>query len=179
MSLPNPSMDFTPFDVLPAASLDDMVENIEALAAGTGLNDAVITPNKLDLDPLTAVVATSQSRTNAAYGDLATVGPAVTVTIGNKGLAIVFLSLSNVFNNTTNGASYMGFAISGANTVAAGDAYSIHLLATGGSVPQAGFGAPFLLTGLTPGSTTFTAKYRSLGSDTASFVDRRIAVIPL
>jgi hypothetical protein len=32
MQLPNPGMDFTPFDTLPAASLDDLVENIEALA---------------------------------------------------------------------------------------------------------------------------------------------------
>jgi hypothetical protein len=46
MSLPNPGMDFTPFDTLSAAELDDMVENIEALAAGTGLNDSVVTPDK-------------------------------------------------------------------------------------------------------------------------------------
>lgn len=38
MSLPVPGMDFTAFDTLPAASLDDMVENIEALADGSGLN---------------------------------------------------------------------------------------------------------------------------------------------
>lgn len=47
MSLPNPGMDFTPFDVLPASELDDMVENIEALAAGTGLNVSAVTPEKI------------------------------------------------------------------------------------------------------------------------------------
>lgn len=39
MPLPNPGMDFTPFDTLPAASLDDLVENIEALADGTAISD--------------------------------------------------------------------------------------------------------------------------------------------
>lgn len=47
MSLPNPSMSFTPLDPLPASDLNDMVENIEALAAGTGLNDGVITEAKM------------------------------------------------------------------------------------------------------------------------------------
>lgn len=42
MPLPNTGMNFTPFDTLPAASLDDLVENIEALAAGTGLNAGVV-----------------------------------------------------------------------------------------------------------------------------------------
>lgn len=47
MSLPNPGMDFTPFDTLPAASLDDIVENIEALADGSGLDDGSIVPANL------------------------------------------------------------------------------------------------------------------------------------
>lgn len=47
MSLPNPGMDFTAFDTLPASSLDDMVENIEALADGSGLNDDAVTAAKM------------------------------------------------------------------------------------------------------------------------------------
>lgn len=47
MSLPNPSMDFSAFDTLPAASLDDLVENIEALADGSGLDDGAVTNAKL------------------------------------------------------------------------------------------------------------------------------------
>lgn len=33
--LPNPNMDFTPFDILPASDLDKIVANIEALAGAT------------------------------------------------------------------------------------------------------------------------------------------------
>lgn len=39
-------MAFSPFDILTAEEMNDLVENIEALAAGTGLNDGVVTPSK-------------------------------------------------------------------------------------------------------------------------------------
>ena len=47
MALPNLGQVFTPFDPLPASDLNDIVENVEALAAGTGLNDASVTADKL------------------------------------------------------------------------------------------------------------------------------------
>lgn len=49
MGLPNPNMDFTAFDTLPAASLDDLVENIEALADGSGLDNGAITDAKMGM----------------------------------------------------------------------------------------------------------------------------------
>ena len=48
MALPNPSMDFTPFDTLPASELDKLVANDQALAAGTGLDDGAVTTAKID-----------------------------------------------------------------------------------------------------------------------------------
>lgn len=47
MGLPNPSMTFTPFDILTAQEMNDLVENDQALAAGTGLNNGVITGGKI------------------------------------------------------------------------------------------------------------------------------------
>jgi hypothetical protein len=40
-------MSFTPFDPLPASDLNDMVENIEALAAGTGLDNSAVIGAKI------------------------------------------------------------------------------------------------------------------------------------
>lgn len=40
--LPNPSMDAVPFTILPAEFLDDMIENIESLAGGTGFNPGAV-----------------------------------------------------------------------------------------------------------------------------------------
>lgn len=37
MALPNPSMSFSPFAILTAEEMNDLVENIEALAIGAGL----------------------------------------------------------------------------------------------------------------------------------------------
>ena len=43
MSLPNPSMSFSPFAILTAEEMNNLVENIEALAAGTGIAAGAIT----------------------------------------------------------------------------------------------------------------------------------------
>lgn len=50
MPLPNPGMTFTPFDPLPASELNDIVENIEALADGSGLNTGALSANPLATD---------------------------------------------------------------------------------------------------------------------------------
>lgn len=47
MPLPNPGMTFTPFDPLPASDLNDMVDNIEALADGSGLDSGIIESSHL------------------------------------------------------------------------------------------------------------------------------------
>lgn len=45
-NLPNQGMDFTPFDILTAEEMDDLVENIESLADGSGIGDEAVTPEK-------------------------------------------------------------------------------------------------------------------------------------
>lgn len=79
MSLPNPGMVFTPFDPLPASDLNDIVENVEALADGSGLNDLAVTTAKIDDGAITseklsstvsfkAYHTGSQSLTAGSYG---------------------------------------------------------------------------------------------------------------
>lgn len=48
MPLPNPGMNFTPFTPLPANDLNDMVENIESLADGTGIDNGSIPASAVD-----------------------------------------------------------------------------------------------------------------------------------
>ena len=45
-NLPNQNMVFTPFDILTAAEQNQLVENIESLADGTGIGDDAVTPEK-------------------------------------------------------------------------------------------------------------------------------------
>lgn len=144
----------------------------------SNIASASVTPSKLATGAVTALIATSESTASTSYVDLATVGPTVTVTIGANGLALVILYAA--FSSATATVnSHMGFAISGASTQVAADNFSDQVRQTDASA--AGLerqGADFLITGLTPGSTTFTAKYRA-NAATAIFADRRIAVIPL
>ncbi len=51
MPLPYPGQDYAAFDILPAASLDKMVANVEALAAGTGLNTNAVVSSKYLSNP--------------------------------------------------------------------------------------------------------------------------------
>lgn len=125
--------------------------------------------------PATNTVSTSETTTSTSFTDLATSGPAATVTIGNSGIAIVILTCAS--SNSGTGRNYMGFAASGANTIAAADTKALYYqsFAAGSQGRQS---VAILLTGLTPGSTTFTSKYR-VSATTGTFFDRNIAVIAL
>lgn len=117
-----------------------------------------------------ANVATSQNTTSTTYTDLATAGPAVTLTTGTEALVII----SNTSYNATANYSLMTFAISGASTVAASDTNAIRMYGAG----DTSICRTIKITGLTAGSNTFTAKYRA-GASTAVFYNRDITVMGL
>lgn len=121
--------------------------------------------------PTGASVLTSQTTASTAYTDLATVGPSVSITTDTTALVIVSALIAT---GTAGNGAFMGFAVSGATTVAANDAQAISNPTTSGWT----FGAEFLITGLTPGTNAFTAKYRVAGGTAGTWVSRYITVIP-
>ena len=126
----------------------------------------------------TAYVATSEGISSAAFGDLATTTDSVTIDVGASGKVLVFIS-SWIVSNAAGRYGVMSFAVSGANTQAASDAYSIQQTTRAADATRTGgVGAMFPLTGLNPGSTTFKLKYYS-SIGTSSFEHRRITVIAL
>lgn len=122
-----------------------------------------------------AFVGTSESTTSGAYTDLATPGPAVTVTTGTRALVIVTGRLTNPTSNTY---ALMGYEISGATTTAAATAASL-VLRGNSSTPNEALVSVMTVALLTPGANTFTAKYSTTAGSSCSFSDRRITVIPL
>ena len=143
-------------------------------AEATGLKWA--TPASASSASAAAAVATLQSTTSTSWTNLATVGPEVTVTTGTKAL-IVFAS-----NCQTNGVGRMkvGVAISGATTVAVGDANAINLYLGSVQTYQQRVGMAYLVTGLTAGSNTFTVKYSGEQAGiTIEFSNRQISVIDM
>jgi len=126
------------------------------------------------LTSATAAVATNQTSTSTSFTDLATAGPAVTLTTGTK--ALVFLSCYMENSSTTN-IVQMGFAVSGATTLAAAFGRTFYIRGNSGGVAlQASSVIP--VTTLTAGSNTFTAKY-SVNGGTGQWENRYITVIDL
>lgn len=141
------------------------------------IDDGAVTPDKLSTGAASAVVATSQGTSSTSFTDLSTVGPAVTVDIGDNGLALVTMYAQMTQSNNT-GSALFTVALSGANTVAADSSIQVRYQAFANNAISHG-GNTVLLTGLTPGSTTFTMKYAAATTGTATFANRKISVVPL
>lgn len=123
--------------------------------------------------PTSSAISGSQTTTSTTYADLGTVGPQVTVTTGVS----VLVWISSFAQNSTSGAqSNVSFDITGATSTAASDVESIRL--------QANSVNDFFRAGIcsqmpvTPGSNTFTMKYRVSGG-TGTFANRSMTVLPL
>lgn len=97
----------------------------------------------------TQEVDPDESTASNTYTDLATVGPAATVTVGASGVVLVG------WNCQMSGNSSVSVAVSGANTIAASDIVSFF------SPDAIAAGRTYAFTGLTPGASTFTMKYRA------------------
>lgn len=121
----------------------------------------------------TATVSASQTTTSASYTDLTTVGPSVTLTTGTKALVIM---TSWVENQTNNNRSFMGYAVSGATTIAAADTEAFLFeqppALNGQEIRVSCISIPTL----TAGSNTFTMKYKG---SLSGFKDRNIFVMNL
>jgi hypothetical protein len=131
--------------------------------------------------PVNNVVATSQTTISTSFTDLASAGPSVAANISATGKALVTVT-TLMSNGVANDGCSMGFAVSGATTVAASDAQSVRLDNNNGNGASENqkvqISATYLVTGLTAGSNTFTSKYRAVTGGTCTFVNRNIIVTP-
>jgi hypothetical protein len=126
-----------------------------------------------------AEVVALENTASGSYTDLTTPGPAVNVVVGGSGVLIVLYG--HEAQSPANTQGFMAFELNGANTRAAVDSDAVYLLpVTVGGFVVAGYPARAKrLTGLQPGVTTVTAKYR-LGLGAAAYFGHRwILVLPL
>jgi hypothetical protein len=129
--------------------------------------------------PAYASVTTNQTTNSTSFTNLATSGPAVTVTT----LTTALVTLTCLIQpNATAVAGFMNLAVSGATTINAPAGPSAAFQTqTSGTVASGT--VTYVLTGLTAGSNTFMAKYAQGGTGagggtTAGFSERFITVIP-
>jgi len=123
-----------------------------------------------------AEVADTEDTTSASFGNLGTVGPTVEVTVGPSGRLLVTVGAQLSSAGALFSGCLMGFALTGANTVAAAVEDSLWFACSSESFDMSASRA-ILLTGLNAGVTTVQAKYRSAaGGETASFGNRSLFV---
>lgn len=152
---------------------DNLNETAPAKATTAGAHFAVSGVNEIsERIATTEIVLTSETTTSTTFDDLTTPGPAVTVDTGPNALVIVHASMEN----TGAGSSRMAYEVSGSTSSAPADNRGIGVQGVAGAVVLAS--GVTLQTGLTPGSNTFTAKYR-VSSGTGTFLSRRLIVFPL
>lgn len=119
-----------------------------------------------------SVVTTSQTITSGSYQDLGTV-QSVTLTTGTKALVSFAFSFTRPSPEST---VYMSFAVSGATTrnpQAGEEAYGYTYSHSSLSISRT-----VLVTGLTAGSNTFTAKFARASTNCNAY-DRIISVVAL
>lgn len=151
---------------------DNLNQTAPALATAAGQWFVSTAANAIAARSITsAIVATSEATASTSYTALATPGPAVSVVTGGQALVSLYAAVVN----STTGLSLMSFAVSGATTITAADNTAI-----GGATGSTGMrvGGSFIVTGLTPGTNTFTAQYK-VSAGTGTFVDRKLLVMAL
>ncbi len=186
MALPH---DFTAGDTLTAAQMDT-IANAVVITTTSGARPgspvqgmtiyqtdtntyAVYGTAWCETTPYAATVATSEGTASTSYTDLATGGPAVTVTTGTKIILTVGAGMSSA---TAGAACLMAAAVSGATTRAAGDAEAVdyQVYASTGEAAQS---KRSYISGLTAGANVVTSKYKNARTGgTATFVNRVILV---
>lgn len=123
--------------------------------------------------PDQASVTTIETCATTDWTDLATPGPSVTATTGER--ALVFISVGTS-NTSLAGGNTVSYALTGATE--RDPQFSTCLRFDGVTAgDEMSYSTFDMLTTLTPGSNTFTLKYRN-GSGTATFKNRQIAVWP-
>lgn len=116
-----------------------------------------------------AMVTSAEATTSTSFTDLTTAGPAVTLDVPASGE--VQVALAAEMSNSAGATSFASFAVTGASSQSPSDDDSIG----SNSTLRHTSSRLILLTGLTPGSTTFTMKYRVTGGN-GTWVRRSINV---
>lgn len=162
-----------------ASVRDNLLETSPAKATTAGSIFVATGSNGIAQRPvLSDTVTTSETTTSTSYTDLATVGPTITTTTGDKAL---LLYAAQQANNANTGASAVSWQVSGASTVAADDDNSLNIDQAPSVAANQDMRAADVrrLTGLNSGSNTVTLKYRSITTGTSTFRRRHLILIGL
>jgi hypothetical protein len=153
---------------------DNLNETAPAKATAAGQIFVSTAANAIAARTIAAdYLVTSESTASTTFTDLATSGPAVTATTAASCIVAIY---SHIFSSVAADGGSMSYDISGATTDPSNDNRAIQQVGTSGQRVGATF---FHSAILTPGTNTFTAKYKAVTGGTATFSVRRLMVIPM
>ena len=152
--------------------------NVTAPGVASAAGNLIVTDaanSVVERTPASAQVLTAESTSTVTFTDLTTAGPSVTATTGTSALVIITAAIEA---DTAGEGGFVGVAISGASTVAAGDNDALYFASHAAATSQRG--SLVIFSSLTAGSNTFKLRYRASGAGaiTATFRRRTITVIP-
>lgn len=173
-------MTFVANTALTAAQLntylrDNMLETAPAKATTAGYHFVTTGPNSIAERAITGDwVQASESTAETSYTDLTTVGPSVTCVTGTKAIYLMSARMSATPASSSMRAS---IEISGASSIEAADARELTLDLN--TTDQNKVGTCYFEDGLTPGTNTFTMKYKMQTAGTGTWAERHLIVIAL
>lgn len=147
--------------------LKEWLQSLVGWVTTAMIGNKQVTADKLSLAGASDYQAGSVSTSSGSFVDLSN-GPSITLTVGEDGILIVSWQAQ-----CSSGPGTMSFALSGANTLNP----DLDRVIYSNNVNQT-IGNAVILTGLNPGVTTVTAKYKS-DTGTSSFLRRRISAVAI
>lgn len=119
-------------------------------------------------------INTAQTTASSSYVDLATVGPQVTLVTGARALVWWNAQMSNSLGSS---ATRCAIEVSGATSISPSDSHDLYNDGlTAGNATR--FACAEMFDTLTPGTNTFTVKYK-VNSGTGTYTDRHLIVMAL
>lgn len=154
---------------------DNLLETAAAKISTPSRYAVAVGPNSLETrGAVEAFIDTFEGTTSTTFTDLATVGPELSISTGTRALVMFY---AQPYETVANESKWMSVAVSGNTTIAASEFWG--MLSDGVAADNnSGWATYHLFDNLNPGPNKFTCKYKTGGSGTASFDDRRLAVMP-
>jgi hypothetical protein len=155
---------------------DNLLETAPAKSSTAGSIFVSTGANSIAQRPvLSATVNTQETRTLTTFDDLATTGPQITATTGDKA---ILMYAAQMANSGANEQCVVGWAVTGASSVAADDDNSLNFEQSSAGNQDVRAADVRRLTGLTAGSNVVTLKYR-VTAGTGTFRRRHAILIGL
>ena len=128
----------------------------------------------VERQPDVEYIGTTESTTSSSYGDLATLGPIVTMTTSTKVLVTIG---GHINSNTAQSGGKIGVDVSGATSLAASDANCFFATAPLSLAPYKGTWTTLFDEHMVAGDNIFTLKYRAVDGGTCYFSNRLLVIM--